>query len=126
MKSIVKVTFNQVSGGQGPKTYTFFTDLEDLKIGDQVVVHCATGYQACTITETDVADEKGIASRWVVQKIDVEAVEKRAADIKRLAVLKKTLAIKKAKYDDLLVWERLAQDDPEAAAMLKELKDLES
>ena len=125
MKSIVKVSFNQVSGGQGPKFYTFFTDLILAK-KDQVIVRCATGYQVCTVEELDVTDEKGVASRWVVQKIDTSVVEKRIANEKRAAVLKKALMEKKNKFEALKAWELLAINDPEADAMLDELKSLES
>lgn len=105
------------------KKYSYMTDL-DLKVGDKVVVSVDGKFKVVEVVDIDVTTNK--ATKWVVDKVDVDGYknrEKRRQEISRLErVLAQKVAAKKA---ELKVQEVLA-DDTEAMDMLKTLKELQA
>lgn len=62
--------------------------------------------------------------REIICKIDYSAYRDRQRKLERIAKLKTTMAKKKAELDELAVYELLAKQSPDMAAMLAELKEL--
>jgi hypothetical protein len=65
----LKVTFdNPTSYGRSGKEYSFKTLLE-VKVGEKVVVECATGFQVCTVTSVRDGSSPN-ATAWAFQRVD--------------------------------------------------------
>ena len=96
-----------------------------LKVGDFVVVHCATGYQLCEIVELNVIsnfDEKTLAP--VVCKVDLSAYIEEIDRAAKLAVMKAELDREKRRLESLVTYELIAEKNPEFKAMLDAFKDM--
>lgn len=94
---------------------------------DKVVVQYRNGsFAIATVVETNVyipnADEAElsyIAARW-----DATALEEQLAINERTQTIKSRLQNMKEQFEKDAIYEMLAQKSPEAAALLKELKEL--
>ena len=96
-----------------------------LKVGDFVVVHCATGYQLCEVAELNVIsnfDEKTLAP--VVCKVDLSAYIEEIDRAAKLAVMKAELDREKRRLESLVTYELIAEKNPEFKAMLDAFKDM--
>lgn len=96
-----------------------------LKVGDFVVVHCATGYQLCEIVELNVIsnfDEKTLAP--VVCKVDLSAYIDEVDRAAKLAVMKAELDREKRRLESMVTYEIIAEKNPEFKAMLDAFKDM--
>ena len=96
-----------------------------LKIGDFVVVHCATGYQLCEIVALNVTssfDEKTLAP--VVCKVDLSAYIDEVDRAAQLAWMKTELDREKKRLESLVTYELIAEKNPEFKALLDAFKDM--
>ena len=96
-----------------------------LKIGDFVVVHCATGYQLCEIVELNVTssfDEKTLAP--IVCKVDLSAYIDEVDRAAQLAIMKAELDREKKRLESLVTYELIAEKNPEFKALLDAFKDM--
>ena len=94
-----------------------------LKVGDFVVVHCATGYQLCEIVELNVIsnfDEKTLAP--VVCKVDLSAYIDEVDRAAKLAVMKDGRVIETAA--DVREFFRRPQH-PHSQALVAEARKME-
>lgn len=73
MSKVALVTF--LRGSFGIK-YSYKTDIENLKEGDVVVVQACNTYSIANFTRySESKEDIEKATKWVVQKVDVEAFE---------------------------------------------------
>ena len=96
-----------------------------IKIGDFVVVHCATGYQLCEVTALNVVssfDEKTFAP--VVCKVDLSAYIDEVDKAEQLAWMKSEIDREKKRLESLVTYELIAEKNPEFKALLDTYKDM--
>ena len=96
-----------------------------LKVGDFVVVHCATGYQLCEVAELNVIsnfDEKTLAP--VVCKVDLSAYIEEVDRAVKLEIMKAALDSEKRRLESLVTYELIAEKNPEFKALLDTYKDM--
>lgn len=96
-----------------------------LKIGDFVVVHCATGYQLCEIIELNAVsdfDEKTLAP--IVCKVDLSSYMEEVDKAKQLKVMKAELDREKRRLESMVTYELIAEKNPEFKTLLDAFKDM--
>ena len=117
MAKVVSVKFD----GYAYKTYDFFTDLE-LKVGDVVVVDTQNGLQVAEVVDVDVDSSK--ATKWVVDKVDMEAHKARIEREKRLKEITQKMEARRKKLEKFEVYRMLAEKDDEMAELLKQYAEV--
>jgi hypothetical protein len=105
------------------RNYEYFSVIEDLKVDDLVVVEAGNTYGLATVVAVDVPKSK--ASKWVIQKVSTKIVDGIKADITKAREIKKALDEKLELQRERIVYQTLADKDPEAKALLDQLKELE-
>lgn len=75
---INKVALIKFQGYQDFMEYSYFTDIDDLKEGDVVVVPTNNFYSIGTFSRYS-GNKKHIenAAKWIVEKVDIEAYEEK-------------------------------------------------
>lgn len=112
---IVGVAF---PGGYGtPKIYSFRTDL-DLSVGDTVVCDTANGLTIGTVSDLEGNEPK--ATKWIVQRVDLDAHKKRLEKEKALNAIKKKMDERRKQLQDIQIYQLLAQTDPEMKTLLEQ------
>lgn len=94
-----------------------------LKIGDFVVVHCATGYQLCEIVELNAIsdfDEKTLAP--IVCKVDLRSYMEEVDKAKQLKMMKAELDREKQRLESMVTYELIAEKNPEFKTLLDAFK----
>lgn len=75
MKKIALVTFVRASFSQ---QYSYFTEINNLKPGDVVVVQSNSNYSVANFVKySEEAKDLRNAKKWIVAKVDVEEFEDR-------------------------------------------------
>ena len=118
---VVTIKFDERSN-----KYAYLTDIEDIAVGDTVVVESPySGYTCVTVVAVDDSAEAVTkATKWVVCKVDTAAYTARIEREKKRAVI--TAKLRKLKSDMLEAnqFAALAAESPEAAKLVEELKKL--
>jgi hypothetical protein len=120
MKKIVKIRFCD-SFNTDRKNYSYLTDDETIEKDDVVVVSSGPGLGLGKVVAVGTP---GRATNWVVQKVDMDAFKKRREQEEKVKGLKLALQLKKEQFDEMAVFQLLAEKDPEAKQMLDELAEL--
>jgi hypothetical protein len=120
MNKVVRVQFCG-SFDTDRKNYSYLTDIDDIVVGDVVVVSSGPGLGVAKVKHVGLA---GRAANWVIQKVDMDSHRKREERVARIAELKNALQLKKEQFDEVAVFQILAEMDPEAKNMLDELSAL--
>ncbi|MGD2330696.1 hypothetical protein [Bacillus amyloliquefaciens] len=105
------------------KEYAFRNDIEGIEVGDKVVVDTSNGFVVAEVTKVDVVSNK--ASKYVVQKIDIEAHEKRIEKANKLIELKAKMEDRRKKLQEIEIYQILAKEDDEMAALLAEYGEIQ-
>lgn len=118
--------------GNSSKAYSFFTDLDDLEVGDLVIVQSSgissrLGLAICQVSALEGLTklQRDKAEKWVIQKIDLT---QHAERMKRAAIeqeIRNKLRERKEEAEELMVYKALAQSDPEIAALLTRLAEFD-
>lgn len=117
----VTVKFNTSS-----TLYAYLTDIEGIEIGDTLVVDSPTSSYTCvkvvSVEETVESIEK--ATKWVVCKVDTAAYRERLEKIEKRKLL--TAKLKKMQQEALEAdqFATLVKLNPDASALVEELKAL--
>ena len=121
---VVTVEFPNDIGG---KHYAFRTDIEDLKHGDFVAVDTQVGLGVAMVVKARglTAPEAHKATRWIVQKLDMKAHVERLKREEVAQEIRNKLRERKEQMEEILIYERLAKDDPGIQKLLDELKTIE-
>lgn len=115
-----------VQFSDGGSFYSYLSDL-DFEAEDYAVVespHNGLVVVKVKAVKEDVRDGK--AYKWIVDKVDVAGHYQRQENAKRAEYLKTRLQTMKKQVEEEAVWALLAERNPEAAALLQELKTLQS
>lgn len=123
IKTVSVVFMNgNFNGGAGVKEYQYLTDLE-VKVGDVAIVDSPTdGYVTVKIKRVEVG-ELGKASKFLVQLVDDTYYKTIAEKYAARKEIIKQLESKKKQVEEMQVWKWLADNDSEAAELLKKLKE---
>lgn len=105
------------------KEYAFRNDIEGIEVGDKVVVDTAGGIVVAEVTKVDVVSNK--ASKYVVQKIDTAAHEKRLEKANKIKELKAKMEERRKKLQEIEIYQILAKEDDEMAALLAEYGEIQ-
>lgn len=114
--------FVEVEFENNYRRYSYKCAIDTIEIGNVVVVQANSFYSVGRIVKVSNVPSK-LATRWVVQRVDIEFIEnlrkkeERKEEIKALLDRKLKAKIETNKYDILA-------DDEEAIVLLKELSDL--
>lgn len=115
---IVEVRFKDGYG----KTYDFYNSFEEVQAGDLVVVDTVRGVNVAEVV--DVKSYSSKATKHVIQRVDLEAHNKRIQEEKRRTQLEEELAERKRELEKLEQYRTLAQKDEKMAALLAEYEQL--
>lgn len=130
MKQVILVKFNtENSQKEDFIGYAYFADSEDnIKVNDFVVVFARNTFKVARVTLTRglTARHRSQASKWIVQKVNIEQYEKRLKQEEITQEIKNALREEKERMEDLFIYEKLAKDNPRIASLLEELKNVES
>lgn len=107
------------------KEYDFKYECEviDIKVGDKVIVESRNGLGIATVKTVirlAVGEKYEKATAWVVQKVDMEAHNRRKFREKEAKKLKRKLDERRQQVEESIVYNMLAQSDPEFAKMLSD------
>lgn len=128
-KKVVQVVFKNNN-----LPYSFLNDIEDLEVGDKVVVDTKYGYELATVKSFNTDKN---ATKMVVCKVNIKEFEKKRDDLIKKAEEEK---LKKEKKDELLKkmkdlyasrsqideYKKMAKSSKEMADLLKEYEDIEN
>ena len=119
LRTVVMVNFDQNFMG---KNYAYLTDLS-LEVGDKVVVEAKSEFSVGEISQVRglTPHECGRANKWVVQKVNLEEHTKRKERQQLAQEIRNKLRQRKNEMEEILIYERLAERDPEIQNLLKEL-----
>lgn len=119
----------KVAGVQFPgnlKRYFFFTDIDNLQVGDILVVDAANGLQIVKFVEyRNLDDVVQKPTKWVIQKVDLTKHRERMEAIERAEKLKRMMEERRKQAQELEIYAILAKSDPEMAKLLDEYKKLQ-
>ena len=96
-----------------------------LKVGDTVVIDLKRGPQTGIVKEILPEDARS-AKRWVIQKVNMGPHNTRTKKLARAAELRDRLQVKMDAWKEEEAWKVMADTDPEAKRLMKELKGLEA
>lgn len=113
MNKFAVVSFDKDGNGKG---YAFKNDIEGLAIGDIVVVDTRFGVSIAYVQEFVV--ESKVATKFIIQKVDLEAHTERLEKEKKLAEMKAKMEARRKELQELEVYQVLAKGDPVMAKML--------
>ncbi|ALA07234.1 hypothetical protein SECTIM467_110 [Brevibacillus phage SecTim467] len=119
---IIGVKFDDCSYS---KEYDFKYECEviDIGIGDKVVVETRHGLQIATVKTVirlAIGETYERATAWVIQKIDMTTHNRRKFREKEAKKLKARLEERRQQLEDSIVYNMLAQSDPEFAKLLSD------
>lgn len=121
-KQIVKVLLGENSRSMSAKEYDFWTNIPDLKKGDLVACDTVNGIVLGSVIGYAVQSIK--VNRWVVSKINTRTHEMRIAREKEIAEVKRMMAARRKKLEDIHIYEMMARTDTEMAELLHKLNML--
>ena len=118
---IIGVTFEHSSYA---KEYAFACYIDDIRVGDTVVVETVNGLMIATVVNLDATLPGKKTLKQVVDKVDMAAFEERKQKAEKVKKLKTKIEKKVKELQDIALYEMLAEKDPELKNMVSELKGL--
>jgi hypothetical protein len=113
------------------KAYSFFTDIEDLAVGELVLVETSGrsnrfGLGICQVCRVEGISKPGRdkAENWIIQRIDLTGHVKRMQKAAKVQELKNALHDAKEQAEEYLLYKALAKENPAIAALIKELHEI--
>lgn len=107
----------------GYKNYHFKNDIVELSVGDTVVCDTVNGLAIGQVVGFE--DASAQATKWIVQKVDMEKHKERVAKQKRIDELKKKMEQRRKELQDIQIYMLLAKEDEAMKGLLDELLTLE-
>ena len=124
--NIMEVQFKQFGSG---KTYDYFNTLNEVEIGDYVVVDSTRGFGVAEVV--GFKDYSHEAKKYVIQRVDVEAHEQRMEAIKRQEELERQMEAReremearKKELDKMEKYRKIAENDKKMAKLLAEYEKI--
>lgn len=121
MFNIIEVRFDSDTNS---KEYSYLTDIEDLKVGDLVVVDARSEYKTATVSSLFGHREK--ANKWVVCKVNIEAFEQKLESLKRKQFIYRQMEQKMERVNMLSQFARVAEQDEEMKRLYEEFTTIDS
>ena len=123
---VVSVHFVDSEGVTGYKEYSYFTVL-NLEIDDVVVVEAKSFYGLARVIKSKglTKSQRNKATRWVVCKVDTAHLEAEKERLELINDIRAELAEEKQKYEDRMVYEMLAKDNPKIKKLLAKYDKLQ-
>lgn len=123
---------NHVRGMNTAKNYGFalFENETPIRPGDRVLCDTANGYEVCAVREIISQDEyarsgNSSVTREVICRVDFKAFESRIEARKQRELLKKKMDKLVRDNQELILYQAIADKNPEMAALLEKYKELE-
>lgn len=120
-----------LEGVNTTKDYSFalFDPLNQIKVNDYVLVDSTSGFQVCRVSglaTQDEARESGwpMPTKEVVCKVDFGAYHRRKEQRKAKAALKKQMDKMVEDNQELILYQAIADKNPQMAALLEKYKEL--
>jgi hypothetical protein len=108
--------------GTSSTVYSFSTDIDNLGIGDYVVVDTANGIALAKIATFEPAYDK--ITKMVICKVDLTAHNARLAKAKGLETIKKKMDDRRKKLEEVEIYELLATKDSTMKDLLDDYNNL--
>lgn len=119
----VEVKFMGNDGEFTDKNYAYRTTLEDLEKGDLVVVEAVGFYKVVEVQR--YVPYSGLATKFVVSKLDLEQAEKDKAEVLKREELMEAIELRMQKAEKLRQAKKLAKLDPELGKLLEQLEEMQ-
>jgi hypothetical protein len=125
-KKIIAVRFFE-KGVVSEKSYSYFTDIEDLNIGDWCNVVVNKEPKTVMVTETSglSIEQEMKASKWIVSRIDLEAYEERLKKQQLITEIEHELDDQMKKVQRYEMFKMCAKTSPKMMDLLAKLQDLD-
>jgi len=126
MYQVVQVKFPENTYNKG---YSYFTDIEGLKVGDPVVVYVhgtTRGFKVAEVSKVRGLSraERDKAGKFIVQKINVEEYEANVKKHELVLEIRNKLREAKETAEEMLIYQSLANTNPEIKELLTELRGI--
>lgn len=123
MYKVVQVRFT-TSG----KEYSYFTDIEDIEVGDSVVVYARGELKLVTVSKTQGLSRSSInkASALIVQVVDLVKWDEGVKKLSLIMEVKNELRAAKEQHDEMEVYQIMAKANPRVAGLLEKLSKLDA
>lgn len=121
-RTIVQVVFLEGNGSP----YSYFTGKDELQEDDHAIVKVKDTFKIVRVVKTKGLDARAInlASKWIVQKIDEENYKLRELKETLANEIRNKLEARRKEYEEMMIYKKLAQDDPEINKLLQDLEAL--
>lgn len=108
-------------------TYTYFTTDPNIVVGDFCVVQVNDEYKVVKVVETEglTEFERGLASKWIIQRVELAAYEEELKRQKLVQEIRNKLNARKRDMEDMILYQQLAAIDPEIGKLLDRLAELD-
>ena len=114
-----------VATGAKEYVYRVLPGMEEINIGDMVVVSSSSGFGVCIVTALDKTLPPSIKEvAYVVGKVDFQKYQEILEAKKRKELLRTQLMKKKKELDEKFALDLYAEKDPEFKAMLEAYNSL--
>lgn len=118
----VSVVFQNDDHIFGSKEYDYLTFLDDLNLGDLVVVETRYGYKVAKIY--DIKEFSEYARSFVIDKIDLAQFNETKKRLVREAEIRRSIEAQLEEEQRLQIYREAAQSNANIADLLKELEAL--
>ena len=118
----VSVVFQNDDRIYGSKEYDYLAFIDDLQLGDLVVVETRYGYKVAKIA--DIKEFLGYAKSFVIDKIDLAQFNETKKRLAREAELRRAIESQLEEEKRLQIYREAAQSNANIADLLKELEAL--
>lgn len=102
------------------RTYSFMTQLNEVKAGDRMIVESSNGLGIVEVVSVDESSSPR-ATRWAFQFVDELSLSSLQAASKRVREIKAKMAEKAKRLDERAKYVAMAQTDEEMKALLAAL-----
>lgn len=125
MKRIVSVCFSD-RGTLSEKSYAYFTDIEDLKTADWVIVVVNLEPKTAMVTDLNPSpSDRAKASKWIVSRVDLLEYEIRMKKQTLISEIENELDEQLKKVQRYEMFKACAQTSSVMKDLLKKLQDLD-
>ena len=126
MKKVIGVRFDQ-NGCLSEKEYIYFTDIEDLKVGDWVIVVVSEIPKCACITSTSGLSKADIAkaSKWVASKVDLTDYNLKIQRQALISEIENELDAELQRVQRYEVFKMCAKSSPVMRELLGKLQELD-
>ena len=126
MKKIIGVRFDQ-NGCLSEKEYMYFTDIEDIKVGDWVIVVVNEIPKCVCVTSTSGLSKADIAkaSKWVASKVDLTDYKLKIQRQALISEIENELDAELQRVQRYEVFKMCAKSSPVMRELLGKLQELD-